>query len=57
MVVNGVNFIDAAALRMTEDDFVRKHSAVFFQDMPEERREKVLRDIYRRIVRKNGRRK
>lgn len=57
MVVNGVNFIDAAAVRMSEDDFVRKHSAAFFQDMTEERREKVLRDIHRRIIKKEGKRK
>lgn len=57
MVVNGVNFIDSAAVRMSEDDFVRRHSAAFFQDMPEERREKTLRDIHRRIVKKEGKRK
>lgn len=46
MIVDGVNFIDDACLKMSKADFVKAHSDVFWLDKEKKERVKALSEAY-----------
>lgn len=50
MRYEGVTFVEAAVKEMSKEVFIKHHIGAFWTDRDEETREKMLADVYSRIV-------
>lgn len=46
MIVDGVNFVDSACLKMSKEEFIEHHKDAFWLDRDEEVRKQMLADAY-----------
>lgn len=50
MKYEGVTFVEEEVKKMSEKDFVKSHSEVFWLDRDKETRKKMLADVFKRIT-------
>lgn len=50
MRYEGVTFVEEACKGMSKEEFIEHHKDVFWQDRDEKTREKMLADVYERML-------